>query len=69
MDIKMPEKNGYEALEDIRKLNKEVIIIAQTAYALPGDREKVLQYDFNEYISKPINKNELLEKIEQFFKY
>lgn len=67
MDIKMPRKNGYEALEEIRKFNKDVIIIAQTAYALPGDREKALNAGCNDYISKPINKEELTEKINQFF--
>nr|NQU90690.1 PAS domain S-box protein [Bacteroidota bacterium] len=43
MDIKMPEMDGYEATRKIREFNKNVIIIAQTAYALTGDREKALE--------------------------
>jgi len=68
MDIKMPEMNGYEATKEIRKFNKDVIIIAQTAYALVGDREKALQAGCNDYISKPIRKVDLLNLIGQYFK-
>lgn len=64
MDINMPEMNGYEATRHIREFNKDVVIIAQTAYALPGDREKSIEVGYNDYISKPFNKKELLEKIE-----
>jgi hypothetical protein len=55
MDIQLPVKNGYEATMEIRKFNKDVVIIAQTAYALTGDREKALLAGCNDYISKPIN--------------
>jgi len=65
MDINMPEMNGYEATKQIREFNKEVIIISQTAYALAGDREKSIEAGCDDYISKPINKKELLEKIEK----
>lgn len=64
MDINMPEMNGYEATKQIREFNKDVIIIAQTAYALAGDREKSIEAGCDDYISKPISKKELLEKIE-----
>jgi len=53
MDIKMPEMDGYEATRQIRLFNNKVIIIAQTAYALIGDREKALEAGCNDYISKP----------------
>jgi PAS domain S-box-containing protein len=56
MDIQMPEMNGYEATRQIRQFNKEIIIIAQTAYGLKGDREKALEAGCNEYVSKPIDK-------------
>lgn len=63
MDIKMPDMDGYEATKEIRKFNKDIVIIAQTAYALEGDFEKALLVGCNDYISKPIDQNELLEKI------
>lgn len=63
MDIKMPIMNGFQAIKKIREFNKDVIIIAQTAYALAGDREKVLAVGSDDYISKPIKREELLEKI------
>lgn len=67
MDIQMPEMNGYEATRKIREVNKDVIIIAQTAFALSGDREKAIQAGCNDYITKPINKEKLLALIQSFF--
>ena len=67
MDIQMPEMDGYEATRQIRQFNKEVIIIAQTAYALTGDREKAIEAGCNDYISKPIKKDELLALIQKYF--
>ena len=67
MDIKMPQMNGYEATKQIRTFNKEVIIIAQTAYGLAGDREKAIEAGCNDYISKPINRIELMEMIDKYF--
>jgi len=63
MDIKMPECNGYEATMSIRKFNKELIIIAQTAYALAGDKEKAIKAGCDDYIAKPINIGELHQLI------
>jgi PAS domain S-box-containing protein len=60
MDIKMPVIDGYEATQQIRQFNKKVIIIAQTAYAQKGEKEKALKAGCNDYISKPIKKDELL---------
>ncbi len=59
MDIRMPEMSGYEATRQIRQFNKDLIIIAQTAHGLMGDREKVLKAGCNDYISKPIIINDL----------
>ena len=53
MDIRIPKVNGYEATRQIRQFNKEVIIIAQTAYGLSGDREKAIAAGCDDYISKP----------------
>jgi len=67
MDIQLPDMNGYEATREIRKFNKSVIIIAQTAYALTGDRELTLKAGCNDYISKPIDKRVLNEMIQKYF--
>jgi CheY-like chemotaxis protein len=67
MDIRMPEMNGYEATRQIRQFNTEVIIIALTAFALTGDREKAINAGCNDYISKPIIKNELHDLLKKYF--
>ena len=67
LDIQMPIMNGYEVARQIRSFNKDIIIIAQTAFVQTGDREKALAVGCNDYISKPINKFELFEKINNFF--
>ncbi len=63
MDIQMPLMGGYEATRIIRQFNKDVVIIAQTAYGLAGEMEKAIKAGCNDYISKPIDKNLLLEVI------
>ena len=67
MDIEMPELNGIETTQIIREKEKKsgryIPIIAITAYALKGDREKFLSKGMDEYISKPIDINELSEKL------
>ena len=65
MDVKMPEMDGLEATKQIRSFNKEVGIIAQTAFAMAGDKEKTLQAGCNGYISKPIKKDELFRAIKK----
>jgi len=67
MDIQMPDMNGYEATRKIREFNKDVVIIAQTAYGLSSDRDKALAAGCNDYISKPIEKDKLLALIEKYF--
>ena len=57
MDIALPDLNGYEATRRIKKLNPDVLIIAQTAHALAGDREKSLKAGCNDYIAKPLQLN------------
>ena len=61
MDIKMPHMNGLEATRKIREFNPSVPIIAQTAYALSGDREKAIEAGCNDYLSKPIIIGELMQ--------
>jgi len=67
MDIKMPIMDGYEATRQIRQINSKTLIIAQTAFALEGDEEKALKVGCNRYITKPINKAELLAVIKEHF--
>ncbi len=70
MDCHMPEKNGYEATEEIRKgkkkTGKAIPIIALTADAMKGTREKCLEVGMNEYISKPIDSEELKAVLAQW---
>ena len=63
----MPEMNGYEAVNEIRKFNQKVIIIAQTAYGLIGDREKALDAGCNDYLAKPIYLDTLREIIKMYY--
>ena len=67
MDIQMPKLNGYEATKEIRKFNPEVIIIAQTAFGLLGEKEKVLEIGCNDYLSKPIVKEVLHAMMIKYF--
>lgn len=67
MDIKFRGINGYEATQEIRKFNKDIIIIAQTAYGMTEDRAKAIKAGCNDYVSKPINKQNLLNKIKKYF--
>ena len=66
MDIQMPVMDGLTAFDEIRKIRPSIPVIAQTAYALESDKQKLLGRGFNEYLSKPIKKAELLQKILQF---
>lgn len=68
MDIKMPVKSGFEAILELRKTNKYLPVIAQTAFALAGDKEKAIEYGFNEYITKPINIKLLTHLIQKYTK-
>jgi PAS domain S-box-containing protein len=64
MDMEMPVMNGYEAATYIRKeLKSDIPIIAMTAHAMAGERERCLSLGMNDYISKPINASLLFEKI------
>ena len=67
MDINMPVMDGLEATRQIRLFNAEVIIIAQTANDYPEAREKAMKAGCNYYITKPINKEELLSLIKKYF--
>lgn len=68
MDIKMPKLNGFEALELIKKTSPNTPIIALTAHALSGDKEKALEAGFDYYLSKPVSEDQLIGAIEKFMK-
>lgn len=61
MDIQMPKMNGFEATKIIKKINPNIPIISQTAYAMSEDRAKSLQAGCDDYISKPIPSQKLLD--------
>ncbi len=68
MDMQMPVMNGFEATEKIRQMPeyKETPIIALTAFAMKGDREKCLEAGATDYIPKPIDSQEFIEKVKYF---
>lgn len=66
MDINMPEMNGFDATKAIKLLDPEVPIIAQTAYAIAGDKEKSIKAGCDDYISKPIKKEELILMLKKY---
>jgi signal transduction histidine kinase/CheY-like chemotaxis protein len=66
MDIKMPLLDGYSATREIKKLNREVPVIAQTAYALSEEKEKSMAAGCDDYIAKPIGYDDLLNTIHRF---
>ena len=68
MDVQMPEMDGLEATEMIRDpdsgvLNHDIPIIAMTAHAMKGDQQKCIDSGMNDYLSKPVNPQKMLEKL------
>lgn len=66
LDIRLSDGSGYELLSKIKSCRCNVPVVAQTAYALAGDKQKALDFGFDDYISKPIVKKELYQL---FFKF
>jgi PAS domain S-box-containing protein len=60
MDVRLPDMSGIDVTREIRKKNKKVPILAQTAYAMENDKQKCLDAGCNEFVSKPIEKDKLL---------
>jgi CheY-like chemotaxis protein len=67
MDIQMPKIDGFDALRSIRKKNPKIPVVAITAYAVSGDREKGLKAGFNDYLIKPISRKMLIDAILKLF--
>jgi len=68
MDMMMPEMDGYEAINRIRddKKLRDIPVVAVTAQAMPGDREKCLEAGANAYISKPVNVDVLIDLLNTY---
>lgn len=66
MDLQMPEMNGYEATEILKKKFPELPVIAQTAFAMSDDREKAIDAGCDDYLAKPIKSKDLLSMVEQY---
>ena len=68
MDIRMPNKNGHEAYESIRKFNTKIPIVAQTSYSFPEEIDKIVKTGFDDFISKPLNKEAILGLVQKHVK-
>jgi CheY-like chemotaxis protein len=68
MDLKMPVMDGYKAMIEIKKINPDMKIIAETAYALSEDRRKILDAGFDDYLPKPIKPEKLDELLNMYLK-
>ncbi len=66
MDIKMPDMNGYEATKHIKRIDPEIPIIAQTAFAFANERSYILQSGCDMYMTKPIDQRELYKALKLF---
>ncbi len=66
MDIKLPEMDGVTATKEIRKINSKIPIIAQTAFAMKGDKDEFIEAGCNDYISKPINAKKIIELMNKY---
>jgi signal transduction histidine kinase len=66
MDIKMPGMDGFEAMEKIKQLFPDMVIIAQTAYAMGEEVKMIREKGFNDFITKPINKETLKSKLDKY---
>jgi len=66
LDIQLPDLDGYKVFSEIKGILKDVPIIAQTAFALSDDKEKTMATGFDDYITKPIYRNTLLEILDKY---
>ncbi len=68
LDIRMPKKDGYELIREIRSKNPDIPVIAQTAFAMPEQVEKSRKMGFNEHLIKPIARESLYSALEKYLK-
>lgn len=63
MDLHLPGISGYEATREIKKIRNDITVIAQTAFVFSGEEQKCLEMGCDDYIAKPIRREELIYKI------
>jgi len=68
MDIQMPRMDGYHATKQIRGLGFQIPIVAVTAHALKGDRERYMAAGFDDYLTKPLRQDQLLQIVRKIVK-
>ena len=63
MDIQLPVLDGYNCTKILREAGNSMVIIAQTAYGLTTDKERMISLGFNDYLIKPISQKQLIDKV------
>ncbi len=66
MDLQLPVMDGYTATREIKAINSKVPIIAQTAHVMSGEKERCIQAGCDDYLSKPIRLNLLMETLAKY---
>jgi len=66
MDIQLPLKDGYTATKEIKAIRKNLPVVAQTAHALEDDKFKSIQAGCDDYLSKPINRDNLYRILQKY---
>ncbi|NLX72923.1 MAG: response regulator [Bacteroidales bacterium] len=66
MDLQLPVMDGYTATREIKKINPDVPIIAQTAHVMSGEREKCMEAGCNDYLAKPIRLQILIDTLSKY---
>lgn len=66
LDIQMPEMDGFEVLEEVRKIKEGVFVCALTAFSFESELEKIRSSSFDDFLQKPILRNDFLKYIEDF---
>uniref|UniRef100_UPI0032163149 response regulator n=1 Tax=uncultured Draconibacterium sp. TaxID=1573823 RepID=UPI0032163149 len=67
MDLKMPEMDGYEATHYIRELNPDIKILALSAFSVSTEGGKAVRNGFDDYVAKPVIKDDLMQTIGKYF--